>query len=110
MALVTMKELLERAKSNYRGNRRIQCWKYGDGKRSNPGSRRTGHSDHLADCRSKIETLPLALMGPMMVQAAKEAKVDVAVQSGSWTYHGDSRESTGTWIYLRHVRQLYISI
>lgn len=57
----------------------------------------------------RLKHSPLALMGPMMVQAAKEAKVDVAVHLD----HGltmETVESTGTWIYLRHVRQLYISI
>lgn len=48
-------------------------------------------------------------MGPMMVQAAKEAKVDVAVHLDRGLTM-ETVESTGTWIYLRHVRQLYISI
>lgn len=105
-----MKELLERAKSNYRG---IGAFSVGNMEMVKGAIQAAEELDtpiilQIAEVRLKHS--PLALMGPMMVQAAKEAKVDVAVHLDHGTYHGDSRESTGTWIYLRHVRQLYISI
>ena len=62
-----MKELLERAKSNYRGI----------------GAFSVGNMEMVKGAIQAAEELdtnsPLHLMGPMMVQAAKEAKVDVAV-------------------------------
>ncbi len=110
MALVTMKELLERAKSNYRGIGAFSVGNMEMVKGAIQASRRTGHSDHLADCRSKIETLPACTYGTNDGTGCKRGESRRGSASGSWTYHGDSRESTGTWIYLRHVRQLYISI
>lgn len=110
MALVTMKELLERAKSNYRG---IGAFSVGNMEMVKGAIQAAEELDtpiilQIAEVRLKHS--PLALMGPMMVQAAKEAKVDVAVHLDHGLTMENSRESTGTWIYLRHVRQLYISI
>ena len=79
MALVTMKELLERAKSNYRG---IGAFSVGNMEMVKGAIQAAEELDtpiilQIAEVRLKHS--PLALMGPMMVQAAKEAKVDVAV-------------------------------
>lgn len=110
MALVTMKELLERAKSNYRG---IGAFSVGNMEMVKGAIQAAEELDtpiilQIAEVRLKHS--PLALMGPMMGTGCKRGESRRGSASGSWTYHGDSRESTGTWIYLRHVRQLYISI
>ena len=74
-----MKELLERAKSNYRG---IGAFSVGNMEMVKGAIQAAEELDtpiilQIAEVRLKHS--PLALMGPMMVQAAKEAKVDVAV-------------------------------
>ena len=79
MALVTMKELLERAKSNHRG---IGAFSVGNMEMVKGAIQAAEELDtpiilQIAEVRLKHS--PLALMGPMMVRAAKEAKVDVAV-------------------------------
>ena len=79
MALVTMKELLERAKNNHRG---IGAFSVGNMEMIKGAIQAAEELDtpiilQIAEVRLKHS--PLALMGPMMVQAAKEAKVDVAV-------------------------------
>ena len=79
MALVTMKELLERAKNNHRG---IGAFSVGNMEMVKGAIQAAEELDtpiilQIAEVRLKHS--PLALMGPMMVQAAKEAKVDVAV-------------------------------
>ena len=78
-----MKELLERAKSNYRG---IGAFSVGNMEMVKGAIQAAEELDtpiilQIAEVRLKHS--PLALMGPMMVQAAKEAKVDVAVRSGN---------------------------
>ena len=110
MALVTMKELLERAKNNHRG---IGAFSVGNMEMVKGAIQAAEELDtpiilQIAEVRLKHS--PLALMGPMMVQAAKRGKSGCGSTSGSRTYDGDGRESTGTWIYIRHVRQFYISI
>ena len=102
MALVTMKELLERAKSNYRG---IGAFSVGNMEMVKGAIQAAEELDtpiilQIAEVRLKHSPLTGCKRGESRRGSA----------SGSWTYHGDSRESTGTWIYLRHVRQLYISI
>ena len=79
MALVTMKELLERAKNNHRG---IGAFSVGNMEMVKGAIQAAEELDtpiilQIAEVRLKHS--PLALMGPMMIQAAKEAKVDVAV-------------------------------
>ena len=79
MALVTMKKLLERAKSNKRG---VGAFSVGNMEMVKGAIKAAEELDtpiilQIAEVRLKHS--PLALMGPMMVQAAREAKVDVAV-------------------------------
>lgn len=79
MALVTMKELLERAKSNYRG---IGAFSVGNMEMVKGAIQAAEELDTpiiLQIAEVRLKNSPLHLMGPMMVQAAKEAKVDVAV-------------------------------
>ena len=82
MALVTMKELLERAKNNHRG---IGAFSVGNMEMVKGAIQAAEELDtpiilQIAEVRLKHS--PLALMGP----------------------------STGAWIYIRYVRQFYISI
>lgn len=79
MALVKMKELLERAQKN-----KIGCGAFSVGNMEmvRGAVRAAEELDtpvilQIAEVRLKHS--PLHLMGPMMIQAAKEAKVDVAV-------------------------------
>lgn len=79
MALVTMKALLEQAKKEQRG---VGAFSVGNmemvkGALEAAEELKTPIILQIAEVRLKHS--PLALMGPMMVQAAKEAKVDVAV-------------------------------
>lgn len=79
MALVTMKALLEQAKKEKRG---VGAFSVGNmemvkGALEAAEELKTPIILQIAEVRLKHS--PLALMGPMMVQAAKEAKVDVAV-------------------------------
>lgn len=79
MALVTMKYLLEQAKNNHKG---IGAFSVGNMEMVKGAIQAAEELDcpvilQIAEVRLKHS--PLALMGPMMVQAAREAKVDVAV-------------------------------
>lgn len=79
MSLVTMKTLLERAA---RENKGVGAFSVGNmemvkGAVEAAEALQTPIILQIAEVRLKHS--PLALMGPMMVQAAKEAKVDVAV-------------------------------
>lgn len=79
MSLVTMKNLLERAA---RENKGVGAFSVGNmemvkGAIEAAEEMQTPIILQIAEVRLKHS--PLALMGPMMVQAAKEAKVDVAV-------------------------------
>ena len=79
MALVTMKSLLEQAKKNHRG---IGAFSVGNmemvkGAVEAAEELNTPIIQQIAEVR--LNHSPLALMGPMMVQAAKEAKVEIAV-------------------------------
>lgn len=110
MALVTMKELLERAKSNYRG---IGAFSVGNMEMVKGAIQAAEELDtpiilQIAEVRLKHS--PACTYGTNDGTGCKRGESRRGSASGSWTYHGDSRESTGTWIYLRHVRQLYISI
>ena len=79
MALVTMKALLEQARAERRG---VGAFSVGNmemvkGAVQAVGKLRTPIILQIAEVRLKHS--PLHLMGPMMVQAAKEAEVDIAV-------------------------------
>ena len=79
MALVTMKTLLERAENHHRG---IGAFSVGNmemvkGAVQAAEELKTPIILQIAEVRLKHS--PLALMGPLMVQAAKEAEVDIAV-------------------------------
>lgn len=79
MALVTMKSLLEQAKNNHKG---VGAFSVGNMEMVKGAIQAAEELDtpiilQIAEVRLKHS--PLALMGPMMVQAAREAKVDVAV-------------------------------
>lgn len=79
MALVTMKKLLDQARSEQRG---VGAFSVGNmemvkGAIQAAEELKTPIILQIAEVRLKHS--PLALMGPMMVQAAKEASVDVAV-------------------------------
>lgn len=79
MALVTMKELLKRAEE-----KNIGCGAFSVGNMEMiKGAIKAGEETNtpiiLQIAEVRLKHSPLHLMGPMMVQAAKEAKVDVAV-------------------------------
>lgn len=79
MSLVKMKTLLEQAKA---GNRGVGAFSVGNMEMVKGAIMAAEELEipvilQIAEVRLKHS--PLALMGPMMVQAAKEAKVDVAV-------------------------------
>lgn len=79
MALVTMKSLLEQANNNHKG---VGAFSVGNMEMVKGAIQAAEELDtpiilQIAEVRLKHS--PLALMGPMMVQAAREAKVDVAV-------------------------------
>ena len=79
MALVTMKELLERAKSNYRG---IGAFSVGNMEMVKGAIKAAEELDTpiiLQIAEVRLDHSPLHLMGPMMLEAARNAKVDVAV-------------------------------
>ena len=79
MALVKMKELLKRAEE-----KNIGCGAFSVGNMEMvKGAIRAAEELNtpiiLQIAEVRLKNSPLHLMGPMMVQAAKEAKVDVAV-------------------------------
>ena len=77
MALVKMKDLLRRAEE-----KNIGCGAFSVGKMVRGAIRAAEELDTpiiLQIAEVRLKNSPLHLMGPMMVQAAKEAKVDVAV-------------------------------
>lgn len=79
MALVKMKELLEQAAKENRG-----CGAFSVGNMEMvKGAVKAAEELHtpiiLQIAQVRLKHSPLHLMGPMMVQAAREAKVDIAV-------------------------------
>ena len=58
----------------------------------------------------RLKHSPLHLMGPMMIQAAKEAKVDVAVHLDHGLTFENGTESAGTGIYFCYVRCIHTSV
>lgn len=79
MALVTMKSLLEKAKDNHKG---VGAFSVGNLEMVKGALQAAEELDTpiiLQIAEVRLNHSPLSLMGPMMVQAAREAKVDVAV-------------------------------
>ena len=79
MALVTMKSLLEQAKKNYRGIGAFSVGNMEMVKGAVEAAEELNTPIILQIAEVRLNHSPLALMGPMMVQAAKEAKVEIAV-------------------------------
>ena len=79
MALVTMKSLLTQAGNEQRG---VGAFSVGNMEMVKGAVRAAEETDTpiiLQIAEVRLPHSPLELMGPMMVQAAKEAKVDIAV-------------------------------
>lgn len=79
MALVTMKSLLEQAKNENRGVGAFSVGNMEMVKGALQAAEELNTPIILQIAEVRLKHSPLAMMGPMMVQAAKEAKVDVAV-------------------------------
>ena len=79
MALVTMKSLLEQAKKNHRGIGASSLGNMEMVKGAVEAAEELNTPIILQIAEVRLNHSPLALMGPMMVQAAKEAKVEIAV-------------------------------
>lgn len=79
MALVTMKPLLEQARAEMRGIGAFNVGNLEMVKGALQAAEELNVPIILQIAEARLRHSPLSLMGPMMVQAAKEAKVDVAV-------------------------------
>lgn len=79
MSLVTMKTLLERAESEHRGVGAFSVGNMEMVKGAVKAAEELNTPIILQIAEVRLKHSPLALMGPMMVQAAKEANVDIAV-------------------------------
>ena len=79
MALVTMKSLLEQAKKNHRGIGAFSVGNMEMVKGAVEAAEELNTPIILQIAEVRLNHSPMALMGPMMVQAAKEAKVEIAV-------------------------------
>ena len=79
MSLVTMKTLLERAENEHRGVGAFSVGNMEMVKGAVQAAEDLNTSIILQIAEVRLKHSPLELMGPMMVQAAKEAKVDIAV-------------------------------
>lgn len=79
MSLVTMKTLLERAKNEHRGVGAFSVGNMEMVKGAVKAAEELSTPIILQIAEVRLKHSPLELMGPMMVQAAKEAKVDIAV-------------------------------
>jgi len=79
MALVTMKKLLEQARAEKRGIGAFSVGSMEMVKGALQAAEELETPIILQVAEVRLNHSPLALIGPMMVQAAKEAKVDVAV-------------------------------
>lgn len=79
MALVKMKQLLDQAKEENRGCGAFSVGNMEMVKGAVKAAEEMNTPIILQIAEVRLEHSPLRLMGPMMVQAAKEAKVDVAV-------------------------------
>lgn len=79
MALVTMKSLLDQARNENRGVGAFSVGNMEMVKGALKAAEELNTPIILQIAEVRLKHSPLAMMGPMMVQAAKEAKVDVAV-------------------------------
>lgn len=79
MALVTMKFLLEQARNNHRGVGAFSVGNMEMAKGAVQAAEELNTPIILQIAEVRLKHSPLALMGPMMVQAAREARVDIAV-------------------------------
>ncbi len=79
MGLVTMKALLERAEKEHRGIGAFSVGNMEMVKGAVQAAEEMNTSIILQIAEVRLKHSPLEYMGPMMVQAAKEAKVDIAV-------------------------------
>ena len=79
MSLVKMKDLLERAKAEKTGCGAFSVGNMEMVKGAVRAAEETNTPIILQIAEVRLKHSPLELMGPMMVQAAKEAKVDIAV-------------------------------
>ncbi len=79
MALVTMKSLLDQARNENRGVGAFSVGNMEMVKGALQAAEELNTPIILQIAEVRLKHSPLAMMGPMMVQAAKEAKVDVAV-------------------------------
>ena len=79
MSLVTMKTLLERAKNEHKGVGAFSVGNMEMVKGAVQAAEELNTPIILQIAEVRLKHSPLELMGPMMVQAAKEAKVDIAV-------------------------------
>lgn len=78
MALVTMNKLLQQAKAEGRGVGAFSVGNMEMVKGAVQAAEELETPIILQIAEVRLKHSPLALMGPMMVQAAKEAKVDIA--------------------------------
>lgn len=78
MALVTMKQLLDQARSEHRGTGAFSVGNMEMVKGAVQAAEELKTPIILQIAEVRLKHSPLALMGPMMVQAAKEASVDIA--------------------------------
>lgn len=79
MALVTMKSLLKQAENNHRGIGAFSVGNMEMVKGAVQAAEELNSPIILQIAEVRLKHSPLALMGPMMVEAAREAKVDIAV-------------------------------
>lgn len=79
MSLVTMKTLLERAKNEHKGVGAFSVGNMEMVKGAVQAAEELNTPIILQIAEVRLKHSPLELMGPMMVQAAKEAKVDIAI-------------------------------
>ena len=78
MALVTMKQLLDQARNEHRGTGAFSVGNMEMVKGAVQAAKELKTPIILQIAEVRLKHSPLALMGPMMVQAAKEASVDIA--------------------------------
>lgn len=79
MALVTMKSLLDKAGNSHKGVGAFSVGNMEMVKGAVQAAEELNTPVILQIAEVRLKHSPLALMGPMMVQAAREAKVDIAV-------------------------------
>ena len=93
MALVTMKTLLEQAQAERRGVGAFSVGNMEMVKGAVQAAEELGTPTILQIAEVRLKHSPLHLMGPMMVQAAKEAEVDIAVHLDHGLTIGNVRQA-----------------